>query len=149
VRGETRDPERFWVALLNVLRQTAAGSTLVRPLTAAPDLDGWAVVEQILADLESVEHRTWLVVDDLHELGSAEALRQLELLLMRAPPELRFVLATRHDLRLGLHRLWLEGELTEIRAANLRFTVDEARTLWRGPAPWACSHRPPARHFRA
>jgi ATP/maltotriose-dependent transcriptional regulator MalT len=34
-----------------------------------------------------------------------------ELLLMRAPPGLRFVLATRHDLRLGLHRLRLEGEL--------------------------------------
>ena len=41
---------------------------------------------------------------------------------MRAPPELRFVLATRHDVRLGLHRLRLEGELTEIRAADLRFT---------------------------
>src|SRR5256885_11681034 len=40
-------------------------------------------------------------------------------LLMRGPPELRFVLATRHDLRLGLHRLRLEGELTEIRAADL------------------------------
>jgi LuxR family transcriptional regulator, maltose regulon positive regulatory protein len=49
------------------------------------------------------------VLDDMHELGAAEALRQLELLLMRAPPELRFVLATRHDLRLGLHRLRLEG----------------------------------------
>ena len=43
---------------------------------------------------------------------------------MRGPPELRFVLATRHDLRLGLHRLRLEGELTEIRAAHLRFTLD-------------------------
>ncbi len=38
-------------------------------------------------------------------------------------------LATRHDLRLGLHRLRLEGELTEIRAADLRFTVDEARAI--------------------
>ena len=46
---------------------------------------------------------------------------------MRGPPELRFVLATRHDLRLGLHRLRLEGELTEIRAADLRFTLAEAR----------------------
>src|SRR6266545_7238537 len=130
VQGETRDPERFWVAVLNALRQTAAGSTLVRPLTAAPDLDGWAVVERLLADLESLENRTWLVVDDVHELGSAEALRQLELLLMRAPPELRFVLATRHDLRLGLHRLRLEGELTEIRAANLRFSPAEARAMF-------------------
>ena len=49
---------------------------------------------------------------------------------MRAPPQLRFVLATRHDLRLGLHRLRLEGELTEIRAADLRFTLDEARALF-------------------
>jgi LuxR family maltose regulon positive regulatory protein len=130
VQGETRDPERFWVAVLNALRQTAAGSMLVRPLTAAPDLDGWAVVERLLADLESLEDRTWLVVDDVHELGSAEALRQLELLVMRAPPELRFVLATRHDLRLGLHRLRLEGELTEIRAADLRFTLDEAQALF-------------------
>ena len=72
----------------------------------------------------ALEERVWLVIDDLHELGSAEALRQLELLIMRAPPALRFVLATRHDLRLGLHRLRLAGELTEIRTADLRFTLD-------------------------
>src|SRR5262249_20732489 len=71
----------------------------------------------------------WLVIDALHELRSAEALRQLELLVTRAPPELRFLLATRQDLRLGLHGLRLEGELTEIRAADLRFTLDEARGL--------------------
>jgi len=58
--------------------------------------------------------------------------RQLELLLMRGPPRLRFVLATRHDLRLGLHRLRLEGELTEIRAAHLRFSLAEARELFAG-----------------
>ena len=45
------------------------------------------------------------MIGDVHELGSAEAQRQLELLVMRAPPGLRFVLATRHDVRLGLHRL--------------------------------------------
>jgi hypothetical protein len=50
---------------------------------------------------------------------------------MRAPPHLRFVLATRHDVRLGLHRLRLEGKLAEIRAADLRFTLDEARQLFR------------------
>jgi LuxR family maltose regulon positive regulatory protein len=59
-----------------------------------------------------------------------EALHQLELLVIRAPRGLRFVLASRHDLRLGLHRLRLEGELTEIRAADLRFTTDEARALF-------------------
>src|SRR6266536_936602 len=131
VHREERNPQRFWVSVLSAL-QTAAGSTVVRPLTAAPDLDGWAVVERLLKDLESLQDRAWLVIDDAHELRSAETLSQLELLLMRAPPELQFVLATRHDMRLGLHRLRLEGELTEIRAANLRFTLDEARALFGG-----------------
>ena len=130
VQGEERDPQRFWLSVLGALRDTAAGSKLVRPLTAAPDLDGWAVVERLLTDLGGLEDRVWLVIDDVHELRSAEALRQLELLVMRAPAGLRFVLATRHDLRLGLHRLRLEGELTEIRAADLRFTVEEARALF-------------------
>ena len=64
----------------------------------------------------------------MHELGP-EALRQLELLVLRAPAGLRFVLAARHDVRLGLHRLRLEGELAEIREPDLRFTVAEAREL--------------------
>ena len=125
-----RDPQRFWVGVTDALRGTAAGSALVRPLTAAPDLDGWAVVERLLADLGSLADRVWLVIDDVHELASTEALRQLELLVMRAPPDLRLVLVARHDVRLGLHRLRLEGELTEIRAGDLRFTMAEARALF-------------------
>jgi LuxR family maltose regulon positive regulatory protein len=128
-RGE-RDPQRFWLAVLGALRQTVPGSVLVRALTAAPDLDGWEIVERLLKDLAPLDEPLWVVIDDLHELGSDQARQQLELLLMRAPPQLRFVLATRHDMRLGLHRLRLEGELTEIREADLRFTIAEARELF-------------------
>jgi LuxR family maltose regulon positive regulatory protein len=126
-RGE-RDPQRFWLAVLAALRQTAPGSALVRAVTAAPGLDGWAITERLLADLVPLDDRVWLVVDDVHELG-ADALRQLQLLIMRAPPGLRFVLATRHEVRLGLHRLRVEGGLAEIREPDLRFTVAEAREL--------------------
>ena len=129
VQDGDRDPQRFWTSVADALRSTAAGSELVQPLTAAPDLDGWSVVERLLADLGSLRDRIWLVIDDVHALGSAEALRQLELMLMRAPAGLRFVLASRPHLRLGLHRLRVEGELTEIRAASLRFSRDEARAL--------------------
>ncbi len=129
VPGEERDPQRLWVSVADALRDTAPGAARVRALTAAPDLDGWTVVERLLEDLASLEDRVWLVIDDLHELCSAEALRQLELLIMRAPAALRFVLITRHDLRLGLHRLRLAGELTEIRADDLRFSRTEARAL--------------------
>jgi LuxR family transcriptional regulator, maltose regulon positive regulatory protein len=123
------DSQRFWISVIGALRDTAAGSALVRALTAAPDLDGWTVVERLLEDLAALDDRVWLVIDDVHELSSADALRQLELLIMRAPAALRFVLLTRHDLRLGLHRLRLAGELTEIRAADLQFTRPEARAL--------------------
>ena len=127
-RGE-RDPQQFWLSVLGALRQTAPGLVLVQPLTAAPDLDGWAIAERLLKDLAPLENRIYLVIDDLHELGSAEAQQQLELLMMRAPEELRFVLASRHDVRLGLHRLRLDGELAEIREPDLRFTVAEAEEL--------------------
>ncbi len=123
------DSQRLWISVADALRDTAMGSTLVRGLTAAPDLDGWTVVERLLEDLASLQDRVWLVIDDLHELGTAEALRQLELLIMRAPSALRFVLVARHDLRLGLHRLRLAGELTEIRTVDLRFSRTDARTL--------------------
>ncbi|HWN63261.1 MAG TPA: hypothetical protein VNO25_21610, partial [Streptosporangiaceae bacterium] len=126
---DERDPQRFWLSVLGALRQTVPGSALVRAVTAAPDLDGWAITERLLKDLAPLAERVWLVIDDVHELASAEALRQLELLVMRGPAELRVVLATRHDVRLGLHRLRLEGELTEIRAADLRFSLAEAREL--------------------
>src|SRR5215467_2028436 len=44
VGRDERDPQRFWLAVLGALRQTVPGAALVRELTAAPDLDGWAMV---------------------------------------------------------------------------------------------------------
>ena len=130
VGRDEQDPQRFWLSALGALRQTTPGSALVRELTGAPDLDGWAIVERLLKDLAPLQDRLWLVIDDLHELRSPEARRQLELLMMRAPQELRFVLAGRQDVPLGLHRVRLEGELAEIRANDLRFTMEEAGALF-------------------
>ncbi len=129
VGRQEHDPQVFWLSVLDSLRQTGAGSERVRELTAAPDLDGANVVGRLLEDLSSLREPLWLVIDDLHELQADQASRHMELLLGTAPPELRFVLLTRHDLRLGLHRLRVEGELTEIRGEDLRFTLEESRAL--------------------
>src|SRR6202041_1921619 len=129
VHGEDRDPQRFFLSLAGALRDTVAGSDLVRPLTATPDLDGWAIVEGLLHDLHSLPDRVWLVVDDLHEWHSARPRPQLERLVRRAPARRRSASPSRRDLQLGLHRLRLDGELTEIRAADLRFTLEESRDL--------------------
>jgi LuxR family maltose regulon positive regulatory protein len=129
-RRDEYDPQQFWLGVLGALRRTAPGSALVRELTAAPDLDGWAIVERLLKDLAPLDDRVWLIIDDVHDLDSEKLLRQLELLVLRASPELRIVLVTRRDVRLGLHRLRLAGELTEIRQPDLRFTLGEAQALF-------------------
>jgi LuxR family transcriptional regulator, maltose regulon positive regulatory protein len=126
---EECDPQRFWLSVLGALRATGPGAGLVQAVSAAPDVDGWGLAERLLEDLAPLADPVWLVIDDVHELGP-DALRQLELLIMRAPPELRFVLAARHDVRLGLHRLRLEGGLAEIRAGDLKFTLAEAGELF-------------------
>ena len=129
VGRQEHDPQAFWLSVLDALRETQVGSERVRELTAAPDLDGASVVRRLLEDLASLDARVWLVIDDLHELRAEEAVHQVELLLGSAPPQLRFVLSTRRDLRLGLHRLRVEGELTEIRGEDLRFSLDDSRAL--------------------
>jgi LuxR family maltose regulon positive regulatory protein len=129
VGRKEHDPQAFWMSVLDSLRGTRMGSERVRELTAAPDLDGAIVVRRLLEDVGSLDEAVWLLIDDLHELHDEQVVRQIELLLRSAPPQLRLVLLTRRDLRLGLHRLRLEGELTEIRGEELRFTVSESRAL--------------------
>jgi ATP/maltotriose-dependent transcriptional regulator MalT len=63
-------------------RLTMAARTVAR--NSQKELDGWLIVERLLEDLVLLRDRVWLVADDLHELHSSEALRQFELLLMRA-----------------------------------------------------------------
>ena len=88
-----------------------------------------AMVDRVLSKLADACGGITLVIDDLHELTSPEALSQLTRLLTNLPPHVHAMLTTRHDLRLRLHQLRLAGELAEIRAADLRFTERETREL--------------------
>ena len=130
VASVERDPARFWLSVLDAIRATKVGAGLIGELTPAPGLNAGALSERLLADLSSLDQLLWLVIDDLQELDSDEALRQLELFLMRAPAEVRFVFLTRREVRLGFHRLRLEEGLTEIRAEDLRFSFEESRALF-------------------
>ena len=126
-RGE-QDAQRFWLAVIDAL---AGMVSFVQPVAPAPTFGGGAAVDQLLSDLASLEEPAVLVIDDLHELGSADALSWLEAFLGRLPPALRVVLATREDPRLGLHRLRVAGQLTELRAPDLRFSIEEMSELLR------------------
>ncbi|MGZ4432477.1 MAG: helix-turn-helix transcriptional regulator [Trebonia sp.] len=87
------------------------------------------MVDTVLAELAEVGGDIMLVIEDLHELNSPEALGQLTRLLTSLPGGVHALLTTRRDLPLRLHQLRLAGELAEIRAADLRFTGHETREL--------------------
>jgi LuxR family maltose regulon positive regulatory protein len=129
VGRDEHDAERFWLSVLDALRATRSGSELIGALTAAPDLDVWNIVDGLLKDLQPLAEPLWLVLDDVQELAGHETLEQLSRLIADAPPPMRMILLTRVDLPLGLHRLRLQGELTELRGADLRFSREEARAL--------------------
>jgi LuxR family transcriptional regulator, maltose regulon positive regulatory protein len=129
VQRDQRDAQQFWLALLDAVRHASATAARPGQPAATPDFNAPAMVDRVLSELADARGGMTLVVDDLHELNSPEALAQLTRLLMNLPPQVRAMLTTRHDLRLRLHQLRLAGELAEIRAADLRFSERETRAL--------------------
>jgi LuxR family maltose regulon positive regulatory protein len=129
VRRDQHDAQDFWLALLGAVRHASGTASGSEPPAATLDFNGRAMVDRVLAELANHRGRLILAIDDLHELTVPDALAQLTWLLTNLPPGVHAVLATRRDLRLGLHQLRLAGELAEIRAADLRFTGQETREL--------------------
>jgi LuxR family maltose regulon positive regulatory protein len=127
VRRDEQDAQLFWLAVLDAVRHTSTSDT--EPSAITPDLNLRTLVDRVLSELADMRSRVILVIDDLHELNSPDALAHLSRLLTSLPPNGHAILAMRHDLKLGLHRLRLVGELSEIRAADLRFTERETREL--------------------
>ena len=127
-RGQ-QDGHQFWLALLDAVRHASAATRGAEPPAATPGFNATAMADRVLCELAEHRGRITVVIDDLHELNSPDAFAQLTRLLTNLPDNTHAVLATRHDLRLGLHQLRLAGELAEIRAADLRFTERETREL--------------------
>jgi LuxR family maltose regulon positive regulatory protein len=125
VQRDQQDSQQFWLAVLSAIRQAAGTPGEGGQLAATPDFNEAAIGERVLSELAAHHGPAFLVIDDLHELTSPEALMQLTRLLEKLPPHVHAILATRRDLPLRLHKLRLAGELAEIRAADLRFTERE------------------------
>jgi LuxR family maltose regulon positive regulatory protein len=126
VQPDQHDAQLFWLALLGAVRAATGGA---EPPPAAPGFNGQAMVDKVRSELAASGGPWVLIIDDLHELSSAEAAEQLTALLADLPSGVHVVVATRRDPPLRLHTLRLAGELAEIRAAQLRFTPGETREL--------------------
>jgi LuxR family transcriptional regulator, maltose regulon positive regulatory protein len=129
VRRDQQDCQQFWLAALSAIREASGTPGEDEQLAATPDFNAAAIAGRVLSELAEHRDRTFLIIDDLHELTSQEAVMQLTALLEKLPHHVHAILATRRDLPLRLHKLRLAGELAEIRAADLRFTRSETREL--------------------
>ena len=121
------DPVLFWMYLVAALKTAAPGDgagalSLLQP----PRPPGEAGLVTLLNDLDAVSDDVVLVLDDYHVIEEREVQDGMAFLLEHLPPQIHLVIGSRADPSLPLPRLRGHGELVEIRAADLRFTPDEA-----------------------
>jgi LuxR family maltose regulon positive regulatory protein len=132
VERDQQNAHRFWCAVLDAIRSPARSIDAETQPAATAAFDGEQVVDRVLSEFAEQVEPVVLIIDDLHELRSADALRQLERLLAMLPSSGRVVLSSRRDPPIRLHRLRLVDEVAEIRAGDLRFTERETRELLAG-----------------
>ena len=129
VQRDQQDSQQFWLAVLSAIRRAHGTPGEGEQLAATPGFSPGAIADRVRSELAEHTDRTFVIIDDLHELTSPEALTQLTRLLENLPPHVHAILATRRNLPLRLHKLRLAGDLAEIRTAELRFTQGETREL--------------------
>jgi LuxR family maltose regulon positive regulatory protein len=131
--GGDDDPNRFWRYLLLAAGQAApgAGAAALRRLDAAGSDVLRDVLPTFVNEMTSSDAPLVLVLDDYHLVTGARVHGLVTTLLDRCPPQLHLVLITRADPPLPLSRLRVRGELAELRAEDLRFSLDEAVEFFR------------------
>jgi ATP/maltotriose-dependent transcriptional regulator MalT len=133
--GGDNDPVRFWRHVLAALDMVRPGiAERVGPLAGPPAPPTYdALVSALINDVvaEPGQPDVLLVLDDYHLISSDSVQASVRFLLDHRPPQLRVVVASRSDPSLGLARYRGRGELGEVRAADLRFNLDEAAELLR------------------
>ncbi|MGD8626029.1 MAG: hypothetical protein PVJ34_15940, partial [Anaerolineae bacterium] len=122
------DPGRFFAYLLAAVQQVGAdlGREIEGLLRAGQLPPGEAISTSLINEIQRLPARFLLVLDDFHLIQDRLILQVLEDLVTNQPPALHLVLLTREDPPLPLARSRANNQLTEIRAADLRFSQPEA-----------------------
>src|SRR5512136_975982 len=123
-----KDPTRFLTYLVAALQTISvnigAGALAVLQSPQPPSTE--SILTTLLNDITTVPDNFVLVLDDYHVIDAKPVDKALTFLLEHLPPQMHLVIATREDPHLPLARLRARGHLTELRAADLRFTPTEA-----------------------
>ncbi|GGR28170.1 hypothetical protein GCM10008957_44240 [Deinococcus ruber] len=122
------DPARFLLYLVAALQTVVPdiGREVVGALQAAAPPPAEVLLTALLNEVAALSTPVLLVLDDYHLLDAAPVDHALSFLIDHLPPTLHVAVATREDPRFPLARWRAQGQLTEVRASDLRFTAAEA-----------------------
>ncbi|MGO4471406.1 LuxR C-terminal-related transcriptional regulator [Arthrobacter sp. M-10] len=125
------DPVLFWTYLVAALDKASTGIG-ARALAALRSTQSSTedFLTTLINELQGGQDRFTLVLDDYHVIDNQGVQEALAFLVENLPAQLRLVIASRADPALPLPRLRARGRLLEIRAADLRFTLEEAGTYF-------------------
>jgi LuxR family maltose regulon positive regulatory protein len=125
------DPTRFWSYAIMAIREAIPqfGESSLAALRGSADV-AMSVLPPLINELAASTERLALVIDDYHLIANPAIHWQVEQLLDHLPRGAQVVLSTRVDPPLPLSRWRGRGQLTELRAADLRFSGSEARELF-------------------
>jgi len=131
--GSDNDPARFFSYLVGALREAedGIGDGILAALDApqSPPVD--VVMGALVNDLAEIPREVVVVLDDYHVVDPGPVHEAVSFLLEHMPENVHLVIAGRTDPPLPLPRLHARGQMTEIRAADLRFTPEEASAFLR------------------
>jgi LuxR family maltose regulon positive regulatory protein len=125
------DPVRFWTCAIDALDglEPGTGARAREALRASSAALQDAALPLLLNDLAKLARPIVLVLDDYHLIHDAHVHSSIEFLLRHLPEDVHLAIATRSDPPLPLGRLRARGEMTELRAADLRLSGGEAAGL--------------------
>jgi LuxR family transcriptional regulator, maltose regulon positive regulatory protein len=125
------DPTRFLTYLAAALRTIVPtiGEGPMGLLQSPQPPPTKSILTTLLNDIATVPDHFLLVLDDYHVVDAQPVDDALTFLLEHLPPQMHLVITTRADPQLPLARFRARGQLTELRAADLRFTAAEAATF--------------------
>ena len=122
------DPARFLAYLVRALQsvEERIGEGVLASLRSPALPPGEAVVSALINELARVDQEIFIVLDDYHLITSEPVHEAVSFLIEHMPENAHLVISGRTDPPLPLARLRARDQMTEIRAADLRFTTEEA-----------------------
>ncbi len=126
--SEDNDPTRFLIYLVSSLKtiSTNMGDSVLGMLESPQPPSSEYILTVLLNEISCVPDHFFLVLDDYHVIETKPVNEMLAFLLEHMPQQMHLVIVTREDPPLPLARLRARGQLSELRAADLRFSFSEA-----------------------